>query len=292
MLRSLVGERTQLVIRPSPSTGTVRADPGQVDQVLINLVMNARDAMPEGGTTRIETSNVDVDGSPDHDIGPFEFPPGQYVMLAVSDTGEALDRETRDHIFEPFFSATQHGRGQGLAMAAIHGIVRQSEGHIRLHSEAGHGTTFSLFFPRVELSEEEAQAPAPLEARSQSGTVLVVEDDAAVREYTTRVLERKGFRVIATSNAAEARSALEGGEPIEVLVTDVVMPGLSGPELASQVVADGRAMGLVLVSGYTAENLDLTELLERGAIFVAKPFTALDLSRAVAAAMASPLSAP
>jgi two-component system cell cycle sensor histidine kinase/response regulator CckA len=290
-LRSLIGEQVQLVIRSAPSTGTVRADPGQVDQVLVNLTMNARDAMPHGGTARIETSNVDVDGSHDHAIGRFELPPGQYVMLAVSDTGKGLDLQTPGHSFDPFLNATEQGRGTGLGMAAIHDIARQSEGHFRLHSETGQGATFSLFLPRIELTQEEAQAPAPPEARSQSGTVLVVEDDAAVREYITRVLERKGFRVIGTPNAAEAWSALESGEPIEVLVADVVMPGLSGSELASQVVADGRPMGLVLVSGYTAENLDVAELLERGAIFVAKPFTSLDLSRAVAAAMASPLSA-
>ncbi|MEP6469571.1 MAG: response regulator [Chloroflexota bacterium] len=212
-------------------------------------------------------------------------------MLAVSDTGRSPDRSTRDQIIEPFLSDTEQGSGADPGLAAIHSIVRQSEGHIRLHSEAGQGATFSLFFPRIELTQEELQAPAPPEARSQSGTVLVVEDDAAVRDYTTRVLERKGFRVIATPNATEARSALEGEEPIEVLVTDVLMPGVSGSELASQVVADGRAIGLVLVSGYTAADLDLAELLERGAIFVAKPFTSLDLSRAVAAAMASPISA-
>jgi CheY-like chemotaxis protein len=201
-----------------------------------------------------------------------------------------MDRETREHIFEPFFTTKEQGQGTGLGLATIYGIVRQSGGHIWLYSEPGQGTTFKLYFPRIEVTQEEVQAQGQPEARSQSGMVMVVEDEPAVREYTTRVLERKGFRVVAVANAAEALAWMETGEPLDALVTDVVMPGLSGPQLAQGLLARGVSVGLVLVSGYTEETLDLADLLARGAIFVAKPFTPLDLSRAVATAMAAPLS--
>jgi PAS domain S-box-containing protein len=290
MLRRLIGEQVQLGLKLDPGTGIVRADPGQVDQILLNLVVNARDAMPDGGTVTIETGNVTFEEP--YALEHFELAPGPYVMLAVTDTGSGMERETREHIFEPFFTTKEQGRGTGLGLATIYGIVRQSGGHIWLYSEPGQGTSFKLYFPRVEITQEEAQAPAAPEARSASGLVLVVEDEPAVREYTTTVLERKGFRVVAVANAAEALAWLDTeAEQIDALVTDVVMPGLSGPQLAKQIAERGQPLGLVLVSGYTEETLDLADLLARGAVFVAKPFTPLDLSRAVTAAMTTPLVA-
>jgi PAS domain S-box-containing protein len=289
MLRRLIGEQVHLALSLDAGTGIVRADPGQVDQILLNLVVNARDAMPGGGTVTVETGNVTFEEP--YAIEHFELAPGQYVMLAVTDTGSGMERETREHIFEPFFTTKDQGRGTGLGLATIYGIVRQSGGHIWLYSEPGKGTSFKLYFPRVEITAEEAQAPTTPEARSVSGLVLVVEDEPAVREYTTTVLERKGFRVVAVENAAEALAWLETtDEPMDALVTDVVMPGLSGPQLAKQIAQRGQPMGLVLVSGYTEETLDLADLLARGAVFVAKPFTPLDLVRAVSAAMSTPLS--
>jgi PAS domain S-box-containing protein len=289
MLRRLIGEQIQLAMRLEPRTGTIRGDPAQIDQILINLIVNARDAMPDGGTVTIETGNVTFDEP--YALEHFELAPGPYVLLAVSDSGVGMNRETREHIFEPFFTTKAQGEGTGLGLATIYGIVRQSGGHIWLYSEPGQGTTFKLYFPRIEVSPEEAQAPMAPEARSESGLVMVVEDEPAVREYSSRVLERKGFRVLAMANSDEALAWLrDNDEPIDALVTDVVMPGLSGPQLAQQVASRGRSVGLVLVSGYTEETLDLTELLGRGAVFVAKPFTPLDLTRAVASAMASPMT--
>ncbi|HYN65154.1 MAG TPA: PAS domain S-box protein, partial [Candidatus Limnocylindrales bacterium] len=289
MLRRLIGERVQLGLKLDPGTGIVRADPGQVDQILLNLVVNARDAMPDGGTVTIETGNITFEEP--YAIEHFELAAGPYVMLAVTDTGLGMERDTREHIFEPFFTTKEQGRGTGLGLATIYGIVRQSGGHIWLYSEPGKGTSFKLYFPRVEITQEHAQPPSAPEARSASGLVMVVEDEPAVREYTCTVLERKGFRVVAVANAAEALAWLETGtEPIDALVTDVVMPGLSGPQLAKQIADRGQPLGLVLVSGYTEETLDLADLLARGAIFVAKPFTPLDLSRAVNAALTTPLS--
>jgi PAS domain S-box-containing protein len=289
MLRRLIGEQITLTLKPAAGTGTIRADPSQVDQILINLVINARDAMPDGGTVTIETANVVFDEpyATEH----FALEPGPYVMLSVSDTGIGMDRETRDHIFEPFFTTKEPGQGTGLGLATIYGVVRQSGGHIWLYSEPGQGTTFKLYFPRVEVQEEDAQAPAMPEPRSVSGAVLVVEDEPAVREYTTRVLERKGFGVTAVADAAAALEWVARGEPFDVVVTDVVMPGMNGPELVRQLLSGGARVGVVLASGYTEDALDLSELLAQGAIFVNKPTTPLDLSRAVAAALASPLTA-
>ena len=289
MLRRLIGEQIQLDLNLDPRTGTIRGDPSQVDQILINLVVNARDAMPEGGTVTIETANVAFEEP--HTIDQVEVTPGNYVLLAVADSGQGMDRETRERIFEPFFTTREQGRGRGMGLATIYGIVRQSGGHIWLSSEPGQGTAFKLYFPRIVVTEEEASVPTVPEARSASGLVMVVEDEPAVREYSATVLERKGFRVVAVPSADEALAWIDANdEPIDALVTDVVMPGLSGPQLARQVAQRGRPVGLVFASGYTEETVDLTELLGRGAIFVAKPFTPLDLARAVASAIASPLS--
>jgi signal transduction histidine kinase/ActR/RegA family two-component response regulator len=290
MLKRLIGERIRLALQLDAGTGTIRIDPGQLDQILINLVVNARDAMPDGGTVTVETGNVLFDEP--YAMEHFELTPGPYVMLAITDTGHGMDQETREHIFEPFFTTKEQGRGTGLGLATIYGIVRQSGGHIWLYSEPGQGTAFKVYFPQVEVSEDELRRPAPPEARSVSGTVMVVEDEAAVRELTTRVLERKGYRVIAVENGEQALAALEAAdEPIDALVTDVVMPGLSGTQLAQQVAARGHSLGVVLLSGYTAETLDLADLLGMGAMFVAKPFTPLDLARAVATAIATPMTA-
>jgi PAS domain S-box-containing protein len=289
MLRRLIGEHIGLELRTDPGTGTIRADPGQIDQILINLAINARDAMPHGGRLVIETGNVAFDQP--YAMEHRDLEPGEYVMLSVADTGVGMDRETRDHIFEPFYTTKEKGQGTGLGLATIYGVVRQSGGHIWLYSEPGQGTTFKLYFPRVELTQEEVQPPMAPEPRSASGTVLVVEDEPAVREYTSRVLERRGFRVVAVADAAEALAWLERGEELDALVADVVMPGMSGTELVQQVIDRGRRIGVVLASGYTEDNLDLSDLLAQGAIFVTKPVTPLDLGRAVSTSIAAPVAA-
>jgi CheY-like chemotaxis protein len=258
----------------------LRADPGQLDQILVNLAVNARDAISAGGTITIETGNTAFDDA--YAMEHFGVEAGPYVFLAVSDTGEGMDRETREHIFEPFFTTKAQGKGTGLGLATIYGIVTQAGGHIWLYSEPGQGSTFKLYFPRVfdAVAAEGPAAPAP--APVESGTILVVEDDAAVRDMTTRALARAGFRVIAVGEAQEALAALARRDvTIDVLVSDVVMPGMSGIELAEEIRERDPHVGVVLLSGYTAETLNLERVTSRGARFVSKPVSSAELLQAI-----------
>jgi hypothetical protein len=280
MARRLIGENVELRLRFDPGTGRIRADSGQLDQIVMNLVVNARDAMPDGGTITIETANTAFDEpyATEH----FDVVPGPYVMLAVSDTGVGMEREVREHIFEPFYTTKEHGKGTGLGLATIYGIVRQAGGHIWLYSEPGHGSTFKLYFPRVDaaLADEPGEQAPDLDAAS--GSVLVVEDEPSVRDMTSRLLERAGYRVIAVPDGAAALAVVEAADgPIDVLVTDVIMPNMSGIELAELVLERYPSVGLVLLSGYTSETLDLERITARGATFLAKPLTGAQLLRAV-----------
>jgi two-component system cell cycle sensor histidine kinase/response regulator CckA len=283
MLRPIIGETVKLVLRPDPRAGHIRADPGQLDQILVNLVVNARDAMPDGGTITIETGNTTFDDP--FAIEHFEVKSGAYVMLAVSDTGEGMDRATREHIFEPFFTTKETGKGTGLGLATIYGIVRQAGGHIWLYSEPGLGTTFKLYFPRDDAPT--TVEPAALKrAAAGTGTLLVVEDEPAVREMTTAVLRRAGYTVIAVADGVEALARIATlKRPIDVLVSDVVMPNMSGLELSEAVLDRYPGTGLVLLSGYTAEILDPSRLTARGAIFVSKPIGTRELLDAIEQAM-------
>ncbi len=280
MLRRLIGEDLRLVFKLDSAAGNVMADPGQLDQILINLVVNARDAMAEGGTISIETGNVEFDEP--YALEHFEVKPGPYVMLAVSDTGVGMDRETRAHIFEPFFSTKEAGMGTGLGLATTYGIVRQAGGHIWLYSEPGVGTTFKLYFPRVEAAVAVENVPRPRPVSTQTGVVMVVEDEPLVRDVTTRLLERAGYKVVVVGDAAEAVATIERmTDPIDVLVTDVIMPNMSGIALGDRVLDGFPRIGVVLLSGYTAETLDLDRITARGAMFLSKPFTSHQLLQAV-----------
>jgi PAS domain S-box-containing protein len=280
MLRRLIGAHVRLLVRPGPETGRLRADHGQLDQILVNLVINARDAMPDGGTITIESGNVEIDEA--YALQHLDVTPGPHVVLSVSDTGQGMDVHTREHIFEPFFTTKEQGQGTGLGLATIYGIVQQAGGHIWLYSEPGLGSAFKLYFPRVDAPA--APTPTPTIARSSvgTGTVMVVEDEASVREMTSTVLRRAGYGVTSVSDGAEALERLIGrAEPIDVLVTDVVMPGMSGIDLAERVLDRFAEAGVVLLSGYTAEMLDLDRVVTRGAIFLSKPVTSTDLLDAV-----------
>jgi len=280
MLRPYIGAQVQLVFRPGPDTGRFRADRSQLDQILVNLVINARDAMPDGGTITIETGTVDLDDA--YALKHLDVEPGPYVFLAVSDTGLGMDLETRDHIFEPFFTTKEQGQGTGLGLATIYGIVRQAGGHIWLYSEPGLGSSFKLYFPRVDAPAAAAHPAHPASARTGSGTVMVVEDETSVREMTSVVLRRAGYEVTPVSDAAAALEHLTGmSAPIDVLVTDVVMPGISGIDLAERVIDRYPTAGVVLLSGYNAETLDLDRVVRRGALFLSKPVTSNDLLEAV-----------
>jgi signal transduction histidine kinase len=232
MLRRLIEEHIQLELALEPSIGTIRADPGQIDQILVNLVVNARDAMPNGGSITITTHTASFDAQ--DAIEHFEAAPGTYVQLAVSDTGSGMDRETREHIFEPFYTTKEVGRGTGLGLATIYGIVQQLGGHIWLYSEPGQGSTFKLYFPGQETPVDEPAPRSRTREGPRSGTIMLVEDEDSVREMTTRLLERAGYRVIGVADGVAALTQIaEGGDDIDVVVTDVVLPRMSGVRLPS-----------------------------------------------------------
>jgi two-component system, cell cycle sensor histidine kinase and response regulator CckA len=283
MVRPLIGENVRLILRLDPDAGHIRADSGQIDQILVNLVVNGRDAIPDGGTITIETGNVTFDEP--YAIEYFDVTPGNYVLLAVSDTGTGMDRLTREHIFEPFFTTKEVGKGTGLGLATTYGIVRQAGGHISLSSEPGQGSTFKLYFPRVDAAVEDLSV-VPVTPPIGVGTVLVVEDEPVVRDMTTQLLERAGYRVFAVAGGSEAL-ARSATQPIDVLVTDVIMPAMSGIDLAEQMMERFPRIGVVLLSGYTAETLDLERITARGATFMPKPVTSNQLLQAVQRAMAS-----
>ncbi len=283
MLRPLIRENVHLVVRLGSDTGRVRAAQGQLDQVLVNLVVNARDAMPDGGTITIETGNTELDEvyASQH----LDVVPGPYVCLTITDSGEGMDSETRNHAFEPFYTTKEQGKGTGLGLATIYGIVQQAGGHIWLYSEPGIGSSFKLYFPRIDAPVAGPHALRVPRSEHPGGTLMVVEDDTSVREMTTIVLRRAGYGVHPVAGGGEAMQRLEElGAPIDVLVTDVVMPGMSGIELAERVLDRYPTTGVVLLSGYTAETLDLERVVRRGGIFLTKPVPADDLLAAVASA--------
>ncbi|HEY5630321.1 MAG TPA: ATP-binding protein [Candidatus Limnocylindrales bacterium] len=278
LLQRLIGESVELRLTLSSDTGQIKADPGQLDQILVNLAVNARDAMPNGGRITIETANVvfDEEYAADH----FNVSPGEFVMLAVSDTGLGMDAATRARVFEPFFTTKELGRGTGLGLATIYGIVQQAGGHIWLYSEQGRGSTFKLYFPRVDAGE--APVSTPHQSDVDRGTVLLAEDEVTVRQMARQVLRRAGWSVIEASTGAEALQLLETmRHPIDAMVSDVVMPGIGGIELAEAVLDRYPGVRVVLLSGYTAETLGLERVVARGARFVSKPASRRELLAAL-----------
>jgi two-component system, cell cycle sensor histidine kinase and response regulator CckA len=273
LLRRLIGEDIALVLCPHPRLGRIKADPGQVEQIIMNLAVNARDAMPGGGQLTIETMNVEPDGSsaPTHPAGR----PGSSVLLAVSDTGCGMNADTLARIFEPFFTTKEPGKGTGLGLATVDGIVKQSGGSIRVSSDPGKGTTFNIYFPRVE-GEAEGIIPAstPDEALRGSETILLVEDDEMVRALAQAILERYGYTVLATRNVTDAlRIAQEDNRTLHLLLTDTIMPGMNGPVLADRVLSLRPAIKVLYMSGYTDKAFTPTNTWEPGTAFLQKPFT-------------------
>ena len=281
MLRRLIGEHIAFVSVPAPGLGRVRADPSQIEQVLVNLVVNARDAMPDGGRLTIETANADLDASyAQEHLGAA---PGAYTMLAVTDTGTGMDATVRAHLFEPFFTTKEVGKGTGLGLATVYGIVKQSGGHISVYTEVGQGSSFKVYLPRVDAPPAPAAPPAarPAAARG-SETVLVVEDDPAVLSLSCRALEAEGYTILCASDGADALRIVErhGGE-IHLLLTDVVMPGMSGRELAEQMAARRAGIRILYMSGYPGDAAVHHGTLVRGSAFLQKPFSPDGLTRKV-----------
>ena len=283
MLGRLIGEDIDLAIVFGEDIGRVKADRGQLEQVVMNLCVNARDAMPDGGQLRIETANVELDAShatPDETVAP-----GRYVMLAVSDAGAGIESGILSKIFEPFFTTKEAGKGTGLGLATVYGIVKQAGGHIWVYSEMGRGTTFKIFLPRVDepvLPAEVAAEPGP----SRGETILLVEDAPSLRAIAREILEEHGYRVMEAAGAEEAIETA-GRHPgaIDLLVTDVVMPGMNGRGLAETLVAARPALRVLYMSGYTDDVIAHRGVLGRGAMFIEKPFTVRALLERVRAAL-------
>lgn len=279
MLRRLIGEDIDLVTIARPDLGHVKADPGQIEQILLNLAVNSRDAMPRGGKLTIETANIDLDET--YASSHADVVPGQYVMLAVSDTGHGLDAETQSHIFEPFFTTKEQGTGLGLS--TVFGIVKQSGGHIWVYSEPGHGAAFKIYFPRVDEPADSAAAQTEaVESLYGSETIMVVEDDEAVRNFSQLALEKYGYTVLAAERGTQALEAFGPlAAAIDLVMTDVVMAGMSGPELVVRLQELHPDVKVLYVSGYTEEATIHHGLLTDGIAFLQKPFTADALARKV-----------
>jgi two-component system cell cycle sensor histidine kinase/response regulator CckA len=271
LLRRVLGEDVELAIVLADELPPVESDVAQVEQIVVNLAVNARDAMPRGGRLTIETQLVELDEEYAR-VHP-DAAPGTYALLAVSDDGIGMDAETRARLFDPFFTTKPIGRGTGLGLSTVYGIVEQSGGHIWFYSEPGHGTVFKIYLPVSERVSVAHPALPPSPAPGGSETILVVEDDEALLELTVMLLEAQGYDVVGVSDSEAAlERARELGRPIDLLVTDVVLPRLSGPELAARLRDDGQDVPTVFVSGYTGDTIVRHGLLEGDAGFLDKPF--------------------
>jgi len=274
LLRPLLGEDVEIRILPRTSSAVVEADPGQLDQIVVNLAVNARDAMPRGGKFILETTVVrfDRDFGGQHQV----MPAGKYVLLAVSDTGSGMDKATVSHIFEPFFTTKETGKGTGLGLATVYGIVKQSRGHILVYTELGQGTTFKIYLPSAEhkiglASKPESELASP---KRNGTTILLVEDDEIMRSLTRKLLEEHGYAVV---EADDGKSALEWLQshpaPIDLLLTDVVMRRISGPDLAERLSASHPTLKVIYMSGYTGELMANRAVLKPGVTLLEKPFS-------------------
>ena len=280
MLRPMLGELIAVHTLLPPALGQVVADTGQVDQILMNLAANARDAMPHGGTLTLETRNVTVDNNDKNEA--LEIPPGSYVLLTVTDTGAGMSRETLQNIFEPFFTTKEHGRGTGLGLATVYGIVKQNGGWIGVQSEPGKGTTFQVWFPRTGGIDATAPAQAPAAVSGGSEILLVVEDQEDVRKFAVEVLRSRGYDVLSSEDAEAALELAERhANPIHLLVTDVVLPGMNGRELARRLKAIRPAMQVLFTSGYNRDVIAEHGILESGTAYLAKPYTPGELAAKV-----------
>ena len=291
MLRRLIGEDIQLVIRPDPFNGHVKADPGQLEQVLMNLVVNARDAMPNGGLLAIETSQTELARTPMHHLHPL--PLGQYVKLTVTDTGCGMNADVLAHLFEPFFTTKEEHKGTGLGLSTVFGIVTTCGGGIDVWSQVGHGTTFDLYFPRVNPQAPTADATAPQDRlRQGSETILLVEDDSGVRNLVRHELVKTGYQVIEAKNGVEAcLTATQQSYHVDLLLTDVVMPGMNGRELAQHLSVIKPNLRVLFMSGYLDDISVNSGMDPHRTTFLQKPFTPDLLLRTVRALLDSSASA-
>ncbi len=271
LLRRLVGENIELLVHASHPLGQVKADPGQIVQILLNLAANARDAMPSGGRLTVETANVTIQAENSSNQATA---PGDYVMLAVSDTGVGMDAATKARVFEPFFTTKELGRGTGLGLSTVYGIVKQSGGDIWIYSEVNQGSCFKIYFPRLDACPSRTITNPPQASSIRGGTVLLVEDEVGSRELIAEFLERRGFKVISASGGTEAmQHCLRHKGSIDVMLSDVNLPGLSGPDLAKFAVSVNPRMKIIYMSGYTNGAVTGTGVVVENCDFLQKPFS-------------------
>ncbi len=288
MLRRLIGEHIELITHHGACLGAVKADPGQVHQVLLNLVVNARDAMSSGGALTIETADADLGA--DDLARPPGVEPGSYVTLMVGDTGCGMDEGTQSKLFEPFFTTKEQGKGTGLGLSTVYGIVKQSGGHIAVSSELGRGSIFRIYLPRVPKIVEAASAPREHEAQVTPGTerILLVEDDGPVRELAREILEMNGYSVVEATNGIEALKIFDAAQQtVDLMVTDLVMPQMGGRDLARRIAPSYPSLRVLYLSGYTDSVAIQQGMLDSGSFFLQKPFTPSDLARKVREALDS-----
>ena len=286
VLPRLLGEEIELAIAPGRSVGIIYADSAQLEQVLMNLALNSRDAMPNGGKLTIRTGNVDFDDS--NSPSQSFIVPGSYVLLSVSDTGCGMTEETKSHVFEPFFTTKEHGKGTGLGLSIVYGIVKRSGGYILVESVPEAGTTIRIYFPRVEAVPESPRIEGESASLGrESGIVLVVEDEPQLRNMICEFLGRGGYVVLEASNAYEAMAKVERfGKPVDVVVTDVIMPKIRGPELVRKLKEKLPDLRVVYISGYTGTSLVREGILEEGTVLVQKPFKLQDLAQVIRGTLA------
>jgi two-component system cell cycle sensor histidine kinase/response regulator CckA len=295
MLRRLIGEDILFATVLHPRTGNVRADPGKIEQVIVNLAVNARDAMPDGGRLTIETRNVQLDES--YTVDHPTVVPGPYVLLTVSDTGVGMTDETKARIFEPFFTTKVRGKGTGLGLATVYGIVKQTGGHIWPYSEPGRGTAMRVYLPQVDAPADAIEPPGESDPEALRGTetILLVEDEAPVREVTRQLLERYGYTVLEAADGAAALALLDGRDGdghVDLLLTDVIMPGMSGRELAEVLKSRRPTLRVLFMSGYTDDAVVRHGMLEPGLAYLEKPFRPPALLRKVRATLSRPPHTP
>ena len=272
LLSRVVREDIILSYQTSVSVGLIKADAGQIEQVLMSLVVNARDAMPDGGQITIATDSIALNDK--YYMGHEPVPAGDYVMLEVRDTGCGMDEPTKAHVFEPFFTTKQPGKGTGLGLASVYGIVKESGGYVSVGSELGQGTTFKLYFPRVQGQIDSAAPPVDAESMGGNETILLVEDETALREITVSILQSAGYTVVEADNPAKAIQLAETHSgPIHLLLTDVIMPLMSGAELSKRLKTSIPHLKVIFASGYGGDELAKQLSVATDAVLLSKPFS-------------------
>jgi len=288
MVRRLIGEHIQFDVIHQKGLGPIKADPGQIEQVILNLVLNSRDAMPKGGRLIVETKNIDI-----VDPSATEPPPGVYVVLTVTDNGGGMSPDVRDRVSEPFFTTKEKGKGTGLGLSMVYGVVKQSSGYIYVHSEVGKGTTFSVYLPRVDELPIVSAEPVSVSPSAIRGgeTILLAEDDEAIRTMVSRLLRKHQYKILVAANGDDALGIAERhGDDIQLIITDIVMPGISGIQLAEMLQAKRKELRVLFISGYTDNAIFQNEVPALSSKYLAKPFSPTHLLAKVKEILGGPLS--